>query len=60
MTSGSGHKYDNTGDAFMFVSSTYIIPSPFCLSENMMLKMNVQFTDNDTVWHLAPYLLNGV
>ena len=24
-----------------------------------MLKMNVQFTDNDTVWHLAPYLLNG-
>ncbi|WP_421533455.1 type VI secretion system baseplate subunit TssF [Morganella morganii] len=52
------HKYDNTGDAFMFVMHLYHF-FPFCLSKNMMLKMNVQFTDNDTVWHLAPYLLNG-
>ncbi|WP_413495550.1 type VI secretion system baseplate subunit TssF [Morganella psychrotolerans] len=51
-------KFDNPGDVFMFTMHLYHF-FPFCLSENMLLKMNVQFTGNDTIWHLAPYLLNG-
>ncbi|WP_413482216.1 type VI secretion system baseplate subunit TssF [Morganella psychrotolerans] len=51
-------KFDNPGDAFMFTMHLYHF-FPFCLSENMLLKMNVKFTDSDNIWYLSPYLLRG-
>ncbi len=50
--------FESEGAAFLFVTQLYHF-FPFCLSENMLLKMTVNFNNNQDIWYLAPYLLKG-
>lgn len=51
--------FDNEGDAFLFCSHIYHF-FPFCLSENMLLEVNVRFADEEKIkWYLSPSPLNG-
>ncbi|EKT60193.1 hypothetical protein OO7_05189 [Providencia sneebia DSM 19967] len=53
-------KYENEGEAFMFVTHLYHF-FPFCLSENMLLEMSVDFNNSDiTTWYLSPSPLRGL
>ncbi|HFS8186955.1 TPA: type VI secretion system baseplate subunit TssF [Providencia stuartii] len=52
-------KFENEGEAFMFVTHLYHF-FPFCLSENMLLEMSVNFNDADLpTWYLSPSQLQG-
>ncbi len=52
-------QYENEGEAFVFVTHLYHF-FPFCLSENMLLEMSVNFqNDEKTIWYLSPSPLKG-
>lgn len=51
--------FDNEGDAFIFCCHLYHF-FPFCLSENMLLEMKVQFLGEEQIkWYLSPSPLKG-
>ncbi|MCW2256786.1 type VI secretion system protein ImpG [Providencia alcalifaciens] len=51
--------FDNEGEAFMFATHLYHF-FPFCLSENMLLEMSVNFGREDLpTWSLSPSPLQG-
>lgn len=52
-------QFEDEGEAFMFVTHLYHF-FPFCLSENMLLEMSVNFGDSDLpTWYLSPSPLQG-